>query len=70
MIDRSSNPTTASYLSSFGISAVSLNVNEAVALAGLVLALATFLINWRYKHLHYKLVQKKETNSVAPQTDH
>lgn len=32
-----------------------ISLNEFAAITGAVLALATFLVNWRYKHLHYKL---------------
>jgi hypothetical protein len=31
------------------------NLNEVVALVGIALAVGTFLVNWRYKHLHYKI---------------
>lgn len=69
MLDRPTNPTTLSYASSLGTVAFSLSVNEVVALGGLVLALMTFLINWRYKHLHYRLAAAKtaakETLDVA-----
>ena len=54
------NPTTVTaYVSSLGLSALSLNLNELVAIGGLVLAAATCLINWRYKHLHYRLEAAK-----------
>jgi hypothetical protein len=65
MLDR--NTTVSAYVSSLGLSALSLNLNELVALGGLALAAATFLINWRYKHLHYRLAAKtrKEAVNVA-----
>lgn len=59
MIDRQ-NSTVSAYLSSLTVSAFSLTVNEIVAIAGLVLAALTFLINWRYKHLHYRLAADRE----------
>lgn len=61
MVDRN---TAAAYASSFGISALSITVNEFVAVAGLVLAFATFVVNWRYRHLHYRLAarENKEIN--------
>ena len=36
-----------------------LTVNEAVALAGLLLAIGTFAVNWIYKHLNYRLAVKR-----------
>ncbi|MGY0794305.1 HP1 family phage holin [Azospirillum argentinense] len=66
MFDRPTNPTTLSYASSLGTVVFSLNVNELVALGGLVLALLTFVINWRYKHLHYRLAATKTVAKEAP----
>ncbi|KJS35909.1 MAG: hypothetical protein VR70_14910 [Rhodospirillaceae bacterium BRH_c57] len=52
LTDKSS---TTAYLASLTVAGGSLSVNEAVALAGLVLAVATFAANLVYKHLHYRL---------------
>jgi len=32
-----------------------ITLNQAIALVGVILGIGTFLVNWRYKHLHYKL---------------
>lgn len=69
MFDRPTNPTTVSYASSLGTVLFSLNVNELVALGGLLLAVLTFLINWRYKHLHYRLAAAT-TRDAAKEAPH
>lgn len=63
MLDR--NTTVTAYVSSLGLAGMSLNLNELVALGGLVLAAATFLINWRYRHLHYRLAAAQTQKDVA-----
>lgn len=60
------NPTITAYASSLGLSAVSLTVNELVALGGLVLAILTFVVNLVYKHLHYRLAAAK-ANAAVPE---
>lgn len=47
--------TVAAYTMAIGTAAGGLTVNELVALGGLGLAIATFILNAVYKHLHYKL---------------
>jgi hypothetical protein len=57
--------TALAYASSLGTAAFGLTVNELVAIGGLLLALATFALNWRYKHLHYKLAAKGTAKGEA-----
>lgn len=40
-----------------GVGAVT--VNELVALGGLLIAFATFCINWYYRHKHYHLTKQE-----------
>ncbi|AXO13780.1 holin [Thalassospira indica] len=35
-----------------------MTTNEKVAVASVVIALGTFVLNWIYKHMHYRLAQK------------
>lgn len=50
----------ASYITSAAVTfGGGLSLNEFVALAGIVLGVGTFLVNWRYKHLHYKMERAK-----------
>jgi len=65
MFDRPTNPTTVSYASSLGTVLFSLNVNELVAVGGLVLAFLTFLLNWWYKQQHLRLAATKSRKDAA-----
>jgi len=65
MFDRQSTPTTASYASSAVTVLFGMNVNELVALGGLLLAFLTFLLNWWYKHQHLQLAATKSRKDVA-----
>ncbi len=58
--------STLSYLTGLSVSAFSISFNEMIALAGLAIAAATFLINWRYKHLHYLLDKRARDVSENP----
>ncbi|WP_299379619.1 HP1 family phage holin [uncultured Kiloniella sp.] len=51
--------TTASYASAGIVSIFGFSVNEFVALAGILLGIATWLTNLIYRHLHYKLEKGK-----------
>tara|TARA_R110000803_G_scaffold54731_5_gene111476 strand:+ start:244 stop:441 length:198 start_codon:yes stop_codon:yes gene_type:complete len=35
-----------------------LTTNDKVAAASVAIALGTFILNWVYKHMHYRLAQK------------
>lgn len=37
-----------------------LSLNEWLAISGIILGFATFIINWLYKHRHYKLATEKD----------
>ena len=58
--------STLSYLTGLSVSAFSFSFNELIALLGLAIAAATFLINWRYKHLHYVLEKETRDGSERP----
>lgn len=63
--------TASAYASSLGLTVFGLGVNELAALGGLLLAILTFVINWRYKALHYRLAAKAlEAGHVAARPDH
>ena len=50
-----SSASTLSYTTGLTVAGFSFSFNELIAVAGLVIAAATFVINWRYKHLRYRL---------------
>ena len=52
--------TAASYTASINLGVWGLTVNEWVALIGVGLAVATFVVNSIYKHLNYKLNKRRE----------
>jgi len=52
--------TTASYTASGGTVLIAgFTANDIAAIGGLLLASATFLINWYYRHKHYRLTLQK-----------
>lgn len=63
MTDTPTPASISAYTTSLATSGVALglNVNEMIAISGLALAVATFVVNLIYKHLHYKLAAKKES---------
>lgn len=64
LTDKSS---ATSYVASLVVGLGSMSVNEVVAVAGLGLALATFVTNVIYKHLEYKM---KKARYVPEKEDH
>jgi hypothetical protein len=38
-----------------GVAGTGLTLNDIAAIVGIVVALATFLLNWYYQHQHFKL---------------
>ena len=54
--------TSASYTLSAGTVIAGLTINEVAAIGGLVLAIATFAINWIYRHRHYQLAKSQSDN--------
>lgn len=66
-MDRNTTTSTvAAYASSLSVAGAAITVNEAVALGGLGLAAATFIVNVVYKHLHYRLAVAKATRPPVP----
>jgi len=52
--------TQASYTTSGGATAIGvLTVNEWAAICGVILATATFAVNWHYKRKHYHLIKQQ-----------
>lgn len=49
----------ASYAASGGTFVLGFTFEHWMMLAGFVLGLATFLLNWYYKHKHYKLAKDR-----------
>ncbi len=57
--------TTASYTASGGTVLIAgFTANEVAAIGGLLLALATFLVNWYYRHKHYSLAVARADRAV------
>lgn len=60
--------STASYAASSGTMLVcSLTTNDIVMFIGAFCALATFAVNWYYKHKHYKLAEARA--SIAEEVE-
>ncbi len=52
--------TAASYITSGTMTLVGgYTVNEWLAVTGIILGIATFIVNWVYKHKHYKLEARR-----------
>ena len=54
--------TIATYASSGGLVIAGMSANDFGVLVGLLLAVATFLLNWYFKYKHYKLMEKQAQN--------
>lgn len=53
--------SAASYAASGVSTAVGLlTINNIAAIIGIVLGIATFVINWAYKHKHFKLARDRK----------
>lgn len=50
---------TAYIASGLTVAAGGLSFNEWMMLGGFLIALATFLVNWYYRHKHYKLAERR-----------
>lgn len=58
--------TIASYASSGGLIIFGMSANDFAVMVGLLLAVATFLLNWFYKHQHLKLIEAQVSKSPFP----
>ena len=60
--------TIASYASSGGLVLFGVNASDFGVMAGMVLALLTFLINWYYKHQHLRIIERRvnQPDASAP----
>ena len=63
MVQREIAATSVSYTTSVGTAIAGLAFNEWLMLGGMILTAGTFIVNWRYKHLHYKL-QRENTQTI------
>lgn len=52
--------TGTSYTASAGTIVFGLTVNEWGVLIGTILAIATFVVNWVYRHKHYQLRKQEQ----------
>lgn len=52
--------TGAAYVASGTTTAVGLTINDMVAIGGLLVGLATFLVNWYYRHQHLQLAKEQQ----------
>lgn len=50
--------TNTAYMASALATLAGYSINELVALAGIAIALLTFLVNLVFKYLHYRLAEK------------
>ena len=55
----------ASYAASGGTFVLGFTFEHWMMLAGFILGLATFLLNWYYKHKHYKLAERSSDHTPA-----
>ena len=58
--------TIASYVSSGGLIIFGMNANDFAVVVGVILAIATFLLNWFYKHQHLKLIEGQVSKPPFP----
>lgn len=63
-----SDPKTsiASYASSGGLIIFGMSANDFAVIVGLIMAFATFLLNWWYKHQHLKMIERKVNSMPFP----
>ena len=63
-----SDPKTsiASYVSSGSLIIFGMSANDFAVLVGLILAAATFLLNWWYKHQHLMLIERQVSKAPFP----
>jgi hypothetical protein len=66
-----SDPKTsiASYAASGSLVIFGMSANDFAVMIGLVLAVATFLLNWIYKHRHFKLIERQVNGMPFPKLD-
>lgn len=55
----------ASYAASGGLVVFGMSANDFAVMVGLILAFATFLLNWFYKHQHLKLLDRQVRLGLA-----
>lgn len=67
MIGKATTP--ASYATSAMLTIFGLNVNEWLALTGIILGIGTFIVNWYYKREHLKLYSRKMKQDGALHTE-
>lgn len=58
--------TIASYAASGSLVVFGMSANDFAVMVGLVLAFATFVLNWIYKHRHFKLLEKQVKGNPFP----
>ena len=63
-----SDPKTsiASYTASGSLVLFGMTANDFAVVIGMFFALATFIINWYYKHKHMKLIEDKVNGMPFP----
>ena len=66
---QSAATTAATYTASGSAIIFGLSANEFAAIAGVCIALLTFVLNWYYKHQQIKLICKRLKNNLPTQKD-
>ena len=61
--------TAATYTASGSAVIFGLSANEFAAIAGVCIALLTFVLNWYYKHQQIKLICERLKNNLPTQKD-
>lgn len=61
--------TIASYAASGSLVIFGMSANDFAVMIGLVLAIATFILNWIYKHRHFKLIERQVKGMPFPNLD-
>lgn len=64
-----SKTSAASYAAASSAVFFGLTANELAAYVGMVLAIATFAINWYYKREHLKIIEEKVNRMPNPSFD-
>ena len=66
---QSAATTAATYTASGSAVIFGLSANEFAAIAGVCIALLTFVLNWYYKHQQIKLICERLKNNLPTQKD-
>lgn len=59
--------TVATYFATLTGFFASLSISEKLAIGHLAIAVATFLVNWTYKILHYRLARRQREAATPPE---